>query len=113
VKDKHERIIDSVVTGIPAGTVIRVFIVMREGEGFSTCLPILKYYTKGTVGNKFNLRQHAIAHTQKSSPKTMAKELAMLDMAGNPELFLVKGSKDTLPPLSRIHFGELYCFRVR
>ena len=80
-KDKSGRLIDSTV----AGSFVRLFTVVKEGDRFSICLPIVRYSSKDTVGSKFSLRQHAIIYTEKSSPKTKSQELAMLGEDGKPE----------------------------
>ena len=112
-RDTTGPILDPPPSRTPVGSVFRLFVVLKSSNRFSICLPILSCSFEGDAANKFNKRQHAIVYTRNPSARTKSKESALLDGNGNPEVFLIKGQKGHLHPLARIHFGELYCFRVR
>jgi hypothetical protein len=55
-------------------TKVRRFVVVRDGTGYATCLPVTSYGGKGHKKPKIRLEEHGFIHS-KSSPKKVGKML--------------------------------------
>lgn len=90
-------------------TKIRRFVVVREGDRHSTCLPLLTYQGQGTLKRGVKPDDHAAVYAE--NPKNLRskeKLLAGEKLRKNPFAIIIEDSKETIDPLTRINFSKIY-----
>jgi hypothetical protein len=85
-------------------TKIRRFVVVREGDRHSTCLPLLTYQGKGTRKHGVNPDDHAAVFAEKSKPKLLPGE----NLRKKPFPIIIEDPKEKIDPLTRINFSKIY-----
>jgi len=90
-------------------TKIRRFVVVREGDRHSTCLPLLTYQGQGTLKRGVKPDDHAAVYAE--NPKNLRskeKLLAGEKLRKKPFAIFIEDSKEKIDPLTRINFSKIY-----
>ncbi|PQE22091.1 heterokaryon incompatibility protein [Rutstroemia sp. NJR-2017a BVV2] len=87
---------------------IRRFVVIREGKGYSLCLPVHTYGGQGTLKPRLNAEEHAVIYVKGTKPMVQKEE----EMTVEPFPVIVENFDDNdckvLHPMSRINLGKIY-----
>ncbi|KAF2673763.1 hypothetical protein BT63DRAFT_410727 [Microthyrium microscopicum] len=90
---------------------IRWFVVVREGKGYCSCLPINTYNRKGVAKTGVLKWQHAIAFSQKDEPRPFPDEMPT-EQGERPMMpgirVVPKSRTEKLDSRARIDFGRIY-----
>ena len=90
-------------------THIQRMVVVKEGHGFSWCVPITTYQGKGVAKpglNEGDRRAHAIIYMEGSSPRPTAAEKGMMNK--RPIAVHAAANDQKLDTMSRINFGKVH-----
>jgi hypothetical protein len=89
-------------------TKIRRFVVVREGDRHSTCLPLLTYQGQGTL--KYGVKPDDHAAVFAENPKSLMKEklLPGEKLRKKPFSIIIEDSREKIDPLTRINFSKIY-----
>ncbi|PQE33349.1 heterokaryon incompatibility protein [Rutstroemia sp. NJR-2017a WRK4] len=87
---------------------IRRFVVIREGKGYSLCLPVHTYGGQGALKPRLNAEEHAAVYVKGTEPMVQKEE----EMTVEPFPVIVENTDDNdckvLHPMSRINLGKIY-----
>jgi hypothetical protein len=97
-------------TGEQIATKIRWFVVVREGNDFCSCLPIMTYGRQGVAKNGVIKYHHAVVYTSREEPAAQKNEAPRIGEKGLLTSIRVrsKSRQEKLDPLSRINFSKIY-----
>nr|OQO30905.1 hypothetical protein B0A51_03188 [Rachicladosporium sp. CCFEE 5018] len=90
---------------------VRRFVVVREGAGYCSAVPINTYGGRGVEKAGVTKSEHAIIYTGKTIPTPRLAEMSKRGEAGMlPQPIRVDPDKpeDRLDPMSRIDFGKVH-----
>ena len=85
-------------------TKIRRFVVVREGDRHSTCLPLLTYQGKATRKHGVNPDDHAAVFAENSKPRFLPGE----NLRKSPLKIIIEDPREKIDPLTRINFSKIY-----
>ena len=94
----------------------RRFVVVKTGENYCSCIPIVNYNYSGGRRSRIKLSEHSIIHTTQRAPNPTEAELPRRLMSGMAESGLLSqpirvhgaGVQDVLDQVSRIDYGSIY-----
>jgi hypothetical protein len=89
---------------------IRRMIVVKEGHGFSICIPIATYGGRGVLKSGLTIAEvaaHAIVYMKGNLPEPLPEELRR-GLNLDPICIIPSSPDQKLHPASRINFGKLY-----
>ncbi|KAF2430749.1 hypothetical protein EJ08DRAFT_566917, partial [Tothia fuscella] len=91
-------------------TKIRWFVVVKEGDDFCTCLPILTYGWQGVSKANTYKWKHAIAYTGSKEPSPITAEQPAVNEYGMMPSIRVnpRQKQEKLHAMSRINFSKMY-----
>jgi hypothetical protein len=103
-------IITEQTTGEQIATKIRWFVVVREGNNFCSCLPIMTYGRQGVAKPGVIKCHHAVVYTSRKEPAPQKNEAPKRGEKGLLTSIRVKANsrQEKLDPLSRINFSKIY-----
>jgi hypothetical protein len=90
-------------------TKIRRFVVVREGDRHSTCLPLLTYQGQGTLKRGVKPDDHAAVFAE--NPKNLRLKEKLLPgekLRKKPFSIIIEDSREKIDPLTRINFSKIY-----
>ncbi|KAF2159651.1 hypothetical protein M409DRAFT_29818 [Zasmidium cellare ATCC 36951] len=90
---------------------VRRFVVIREGEGYCTALPIVSYDGQGAAKPGVLKREHGIAYIGKQPPEPTEGELPRRGEEGmlpRPVRIDPDQKTEKLTTMSRINYGKVY-----
>jgi hypothetical protein len=85
-------------------TKIRRFVVVREGDRHSTCLPLLTYQGKATRKHGVNPDDHAAVFAEHSKPRLLPGE----NLRKSSLKIVIEDLREKIDPLTRINFSKIY-----
>ena len=84
---------------------IRRFIVVKQGTGYSICLPVNTYGGQGTLKYGLNVQDHALIYTGATPPPLLLGEE---ELEKEPLRIIPTDSSYELDVASRVNFGKVY-----